>query len=382
MAEPQERLLRAAEHVAPGWSPDREERVRNAVQATQRRRARRSRTLAVATAAMLTGALAVFGYHTWSVRSAAKMAASAATTAAPLVRFEDGSVVTALGDTARVAPVEVRARAVGVRLEAGGARFSVAPNPERVFRVMARDVTVTVLGTVFTVAMEPAGVRVAVERGRVHVAWPAGERDLAVGDSALVGDSTAAALAPQGMQVLPPSPDTDDKAAPAADVHAPHAAASAAPTHSWRSLAEEGDYTRAFAKLAAEGPSAVRDDPEDLLLAADVARLGGHPEKAVNWLERVLSAHAGDSRAALAAFTLGRTLLDQLGRPREAAQAFARAERLDPKGTLSQDALAREVESWSRAGDSTLARERAERYSTLYPKGRRLQAVRRLGGLD
>ena len=49
---------------------------------------------------------------------------------------------------------------------------------------------------------------------------------------------------------------------------------------------------------------------------------------------------------------------------------------------MAQDALAREVESWSRAGEASLARERAEQYVSLYPKGRRLGAVRRLGGLD
>jgi transmembrane sensor len=119
-----------------------------------------------------------------------------------------------------------------------------------------------------------------------------------------------------------------------------------------------------------------------LLLAADVARLGGHPEKAIARLQRVLSAHRGDSRASLAAFTLGRTLLDQLGRPHEAAEAFATAGKLDPGGALAQDALAREVESWSRAGSAETARDRAEAYVRAYPKGRRLKAVRRFGGLD
>jgi transmembrane sensor len=134
--------------------------------------------------------------------------------------------------------------------------------------------------------------------------------------------------------------------------------------------------------MASEGAGAVQDEPGDLLLAADVARLGGHPETAVVPLSKVISAHSGDSRAPLAAFTLGRTLLDQLGRPREAAQAFATARRLDPRGALTQDALAREVESWSRAGEATLAHERAAEYVERYPKGRRLVAVKRLGGLE
>jgi transmembrane sensor len=126
----------------------------------------------------------------------------------------------------------------------------------------------------------------------------------------------------------------------------------------------------------------VRDVPEDLLLAADAARLGGNPALAVAPLEKLLARYSFDARAPLAAFTLGRTLLDQLGRPREAAQAFATARRLDSSGALAQDALAREVESWSRAGESSLARARAEQYLARYPDGRRAPAVRRLGGIE
>jgi transmembrane sensor len=134
--------------------------------------------------------------------------------------------------------------------------------------------------------------------------------------------------------------------------------------------------------MVAEGPTAVRDEPGDLLFAADVARLSGHPELAVTRLERVIRAHQGDSRAPLAAFTLGRTLLDGLGRPREAAEAFARVRRLAPGGALSQDALAREVESWSRAGEAALARKRALDYLRAFPSGRREKAVRYHGGLE
>jgi transmembrane sensor len=231
-----------------------------------------------------------------------------------------------------------------------------------------------VLGTVFTVALEPGGVKVTVERGRVHVEWPAGERVLGVGEQVLAGGEPVHA---EVAAALPPLPDASPS-----DHAAAHASSLPLPGASWRSLAQDGDYARAFARMEAEGAAAIRDEPGDLLLAADVARLGGHPEKAMAPLERVLGSHGGDSRAPLAAFTLGRTLLDQLGRPNEAALAFARARRLDSSGALAQDALAREVESWSRAGDAGTARERAEEYVARYPKGRRLKAVRRLGGLD
>jgi hypothetical protein len=49
---------------------------------------------------------------------------------------------------------------------------------------------------------------------------------------------------------------------------------------------------------------------------------------------------------------------------------------------LTQDALAREVEAWSRAGENEKAHDRALDYLKRYPNGRRANAVRRLGGLD
>jgi len=149
---------------------------------------------------------------------------------------------------------------------------------------------------------------------------------------------------------------------------------------SWRPLAERGQYEEARRALRKAGPGAVRNETPDLLLAADAARLSGHPAEAVPFLERVLHGHTRDPRSGLAAFTLGRVLLDELGRPNEAADAFARARSFG--GPLAEDALAREVEAASRAGDVTRSRELALAYQRLYPNGRRTKAVTRFGGLD
>src|SRR5258705_1579162 len=170
---------------------------------------------------------------------------------------------------------------------------------------------------------------------------------------------------------LPAAPSASEKPSPTP----------ASPANSaWRPLAESGRYDEAHAALKKAGPNAVRDETADLLLAADAARLGGYPSEAVPYLERVVRAHATDPRSSLASFTLGRVLLDELGRPREAADAFARARKAG--GPLAEDALAREVEAASRAGDPTRGRELAREYQTLYPKGRRAKAVARFGGLD
>jgi transmembrane sensor len=245
-------------------------------------------------------------------------------------------------------PVASTPEQVTLRLDAGSARFSVVPNARRRFQILAGAVTVQVIGTVFTVTA------------------PAGERELGAGESGRFDQ------APPPEKVEPaPAP------APVVEVLPPPRVVPA-----WRALAQDGDYAAAFAELEREGSKSVRDVAEDLLLAADASRLGGRPDKAVPYLERLVRRYPRDARAPLAAFTLGRTLLEQLGRPREAAQAFATARRLGGPGGLAEDALAREVESWSRAGDTALARERATEFLKRYPAGRRAAAVRRLGGIE
>ncbi len=360
-----ERLAESRDLIEPSWTAAREVRLRAAV-IVGLKRERRQRAALVA---VLGAAILVFGI--WLGRRQGSVAHVAAPEPAALVRLEDGSVVTARSSEARVESVAVAPDAVTLRLEQGSAHFSVTPNPERPFRVLAGDVTVSVLGTVFDVALEPSGVRVAVERGRVRVGGPRGTRELGVGESELF--AAVPVTTPSALELAPPAPTADET---------PEPTRGPSPQASWRSLAVDGAYGPALARLTAEGPNAVRDTPEDLLLAADVARLGGHPERAVAPLERVINGHPFDSRAPLAAFTLGRTLLEQLGRPRQAAHAFATARQLDRAGALTQDALAREVEAWSRAGDSEKARERATEYLKRYPTGRRAGAVRRLGGVD
>jgi transmembrane sensor len=158
----------------------------------------------------------------------------------------------------------------------------------------------------------------------------------------------------------------------------PPASPTAAQTREgWRELARDGEYDRAYAVIAA-----VRDEPEELLLAADVKRLSHHPAEAIEPLRAVVRDHASDPRAPLAAFTLGRVLLEELGRPAEAADAFADAVRLAPSGPMAEDALAREVEAQSRAGEPAAAKRLAQQYVAQFPTGRKLKSVRRFGALE
>ena len=196
-------------------------------------------------------------------------------------------------------------------------------------------------------------------------------------------DRPAADRAPDATR--PPAPVPVHVAAAERAPDAP--ADPARPTPTWKVQAREGQFDSAYVQAFSATPGAraleaAAGAPADLLLLADVARLSHHPGDAVAPLDRLLRDHARDPRAPLAAFTLGRVQLDDLGRPREAAGSFRRAQQLDPEGPLAQDALAREVEAWSRAGEAQSARERARLYLERYPGGRRVRSVKRYGELE
>jgi transmembrane sensor len=150
----------------------------------------------------------------------------------------------------------------------------------------------------------------------------------------------------------------------------------------WRVLAQDGQFDQAYRSLETSNLAAASDEPGDLLLLADIARLSHHPAESIAPLEKLLREHRSDPRAALCAFTLGRVLLDDLGKPREAAAAFREAQLLDPSFAMIEEALAREVKALWRAGDSTAAHERALEYLRRFPEGGSARSVRRFGALD
>jgi transmembrane sensor len=279
------------------------------------------------------------------------------------MQFEDGSQLDLLDPGARIVVDEVTRERVSVRLLSGHARVDVVPRKERAFRVQCGEVTVEVLGTAFEVLREGARTRVSVLRGRVAVHEPGGSSQLSAGE---VGWFP--------KQPAEPAPQ------PAAAAPAPGPrAASKHHDSGWQAQAERGDYKRAY-ELMPGSPERVSDDVQELLLAADAARLSGHPAQAVPFLRRVIERHPGDARASLAAFTHGGVLLNQLDRPREAEAAYARARSLALSPALAQDALARQVEAAQRAGDVRRTRELAREYLRSYPNGRRVQWVKELSG--
>jgi transmembrane sensor len=310
------------------------------------------------------------------------------------LRLDDGSVATPLDAGTALALRESAPQRVTIELSHGRGRFEVTPRPERQFVVRAGDVTVTVLGTAFTVERVADRIGVAVERGKVMVDWQVGSRRLVAGESGwfpplMVGASAPApevrthpasraaiASRPGPAPVVPrqeaaPSTDPPELVEPVGEQPAPvsrYVSPPAAPA------------ARAEAPAGDADDQTARETAASLLAAADAARLDGRPADGAALLRRVLREHRNDPRAPLAAFTLGRVLLKELDRPRQAAAAFAEARALAPRGPFAEDALAREAEAWQAAGETGEAASRAQDYLRRYPNGRRAAAMRAVGG--
>jgi transmembrane sensor len=295
---------------------------------------------------------------TSTATSTSTSTSTSASKATPL-HFADTSTARPTGSDGQLHLVSEQPDGVTVDLVAGGGQFQIVDNRARVFRVTSGGVTIESFGAMFAASREEQKARVEVWDGTVRVLWDGRARELTAGEIGVFPPDTAVT--------------TPTKSPPSVPAHVVKS--------SWRDLARDGDYDRAYAALRREAPT-LRDDVEELLLAADVQRLSHHPDEAVAPLRQVLRDHAQDPRASLAAFTLGRVLLDELAQPADAANAFIQADRLAPDGPMAEDAIARAVEALSRAGDAANARRLAEDYLKRFPAGRKAKSVKRLGALE
>jgi transmembrane sensor len=258
----------------------------------------------------------------------------------PAIRLDDGSKVLALGSS-QVSLVEQTESEARFRLDTGKAWFDVKPSA-RTTVVRISDVRVQVVGTEFVVEKVGGEVFVWVQRGTATVT--------SEGEEVTLGENE------QGRF-------------PAHD--APSASADAVPALPTTTLSTS-KRVRMQADALLESKSVI-----ELWAMADSARLAGEISSAVDALDMLVTKHPGDARAPLAAFTLGRILLDSKSAPARAASAFEKARTLSPKAPLVEDALAREIESHWQAGAAGVAKQRTELYERLFPHGRHIERNRK-----
>lgn len=325
--------------------------------------------------------------------------------------FRDGSLAFLERSDSDLRVDVADAHSISATLMSGRARFDVVPRRERLFRIRAGVVVIEVLGTAFSVERRGDSSTVAVTRGRVRISWPGGTRELQAGGeglfpplppSAVVDlDNRPRVTLPRSGEIsetFPPPPATRQRPTLALASPASPGARSAAATPSGTPAVSPlvrvtpppgvvppsaGTIPPRFQPAVPPPASASREelqvDSVDLLLAeADGARIAGRSGDAVEILRAVLRRPAIDGRAPLAAFTLGRLLLDELHLPQQAAETFARARALAPGGPLVEDTYLREVESWSVAGQPARAIERAREYLVRFAASPRAPLMQRL----
>ncbi len=423
------RIGRAGGAIDPAFT----ERDVQRLVAGARRRARRRKVRRLALGGLGVGAAAIVLALRFGGPAASRAPVVVTAPAAPMVapaagplplRLADGSVATPLDAGTALALREDAPQRVIYELARGRGHFEVAPRPERQFVVRAGEVTVTVLGTAFTVERVADRIGVTVERGTVMVDWRVGSRRLVAGENGwfppLVVEAETEAAAAAVPRTRPASRSTSAVALPSSPARAslaltrrdpppaldpppaepvavsplsvprpPLASRAVSPPSPSRRMAAPDTEPPPQALREIRGGDARGDEserPEEresaatLLAAADAARLDGRPADGAALLRRLLREHRNDPRAPLAAFTLGRVLLKELDRPRQAAAAFAEARALAPRGPFAEDALAREVEAWSAAGETGEAAARAQGYLRRYPNGRRAAAMRAVVG--
>jgi transmembrane sensor len=303
------------------------------------------RLLRPATALFAVVAMVAAGFALLYMRRPPRPLLAPVASSQPLI-LDDGSEVAPVDGRAAIQLVEQTPARATVRLRSGSAQFRIRHDSRRLFRVDTGPIQVEDIGTAFRVDHETGDrIRVAVSEGRVAVQHLAnGWRvELGAGENRVFSAVTEVVDPVKQAPVVP-------------------------------ALSAAADGTRA------ESRSRGADEPAELLTAADVARRSRQPQAAVAPLRRLMERYPKDPRAPAAAFTLGWVLLTDLGRPSEAAAAFATAERSAPRGGLAEDAAARVAEAWQKAGDSRRAAEAARHYERVYPSGRYITLMRGLIG--
>jgi transmembrane sensor len=300
------------------------------------------------------------------------------------IHFSDGTEV-ALQPESQARVIEVTEAGAHLMLESGRAWVSVTPNRKGHWTFSAGPFIVEVKGTRFEIGWNPREeiFQLTLTEGRVTISGCAlgDARPLFAGetlrascrtnDFQIASTAASSSFPAKGQEpVDPPLSPPNDSAVVAAPSSSSRSLGGVT-SETWQTLARANKFKEAFRHVNERGFDAelARADAEDLMLLGDVSRLSGNYGHALRAYQKVRSRAPGTEWAANAAFSMGRVYFDQRDAYGEAARWFGTYSNERSDGPLAREALGRQMEALSRAGDRAGADRAAEQYLRQYPKG-------------
>ena len=272
------------------------------------------------------------------------------------------------------------------KLDQGGAVFHVTPGGPRRWIVEAGDVTVEVVGTVFSVNRDSEGVSVSVERGIVLVRGqvPGGEVRLTRGQKVSTRPSSLQLSAEVDLPSKKPvsSKEEPRNAEPGRTIslsdlvdetaQGDEVSQQDSSTEKQASFTDASAPTEPQIETAQQATDPTRLRLDELLEYADIARREGKNEQAASYFYLAsLRASSEDSRRGMAALSFARISSDQGAIVRTLIRGLSS---MPP--SLREPALARLVRAAQKAGNTSLATKYARVYLEEFPVGPRAELVK------
>lgn len=405
MPDLQKEMAELREHLRPvAWTDKRNDEVLRRIEGRRRRFTISTVALGSAVLAMAASIVIIWfaqGRTTQqlSVRDTQPEVYVSSKSALKGIELGDGSRAVGPGSGALILVSETDSQ-VSFTLESGKAWFDVKPSDERRVEVVVDDVRVNVSGTEFVVEVVGDFVHVWVHRGEAEVHSPEGVDSLGEGEERRFPSKNSAEESPKRVRILTDTKRSTREKIPSSersrtdksrlnkgkshdsDVLDTHPPSKVEPKMSSDTVEEtlgkpEIDDSASDKRVQSRTQSPV-STVASLWDRADKARRQGKDKEAAKALATLVNEHANDPRAALAAFTLGRVLVNSNRQHSTAARAFAKARKLSPGGPLAEDALFREIEAWYAAKDMRRVKSRSSKYVRLFPTGRYRRQIKEL----
>jgi transmembrane sensor len=280
------------------------------------------------------------------------------------LNFSDGTRLD-MAPRTRMRVIELDEHGAHLLLESGALQLAVVPRAHASWRLSVGPFSVRVVGTRFDVRWNPDedAFGLALTHGEVALSGCVFGSDYRVG----VGQAVDASCR-RGILQLRKLSD------PPAALAAPEPATAAAPEH--EAAVEAPKATPAATPATPTRPKEPRSTPRTDARSDAPVDDASQEEQELLLIRR---RHAGSSRAAVAAFGLGRLEFDKRHAYAKAAQWFGTYLKEEPSGSLAREARGRLMEATLAAGDRARARALADEYLSLHPTGPHAVLARSLG---